>query len=33
MIHYSLHLIFPFALAYFFFRKNWKTAGIIMVST
>ena len=31
--HYSLHFIFPFIIAYFLFKKNWKIAGIIMVST
>ena len=31
--HYSLHLLFPFIIAWFFFRKNWKIAGVIMVLT
>lgn len=33
IIHYSLHFIFPFIIAYFLFKKDWKIAGIIMVST
>ncbi|MEF2175361.1 MAG: DUF6122 family protein [Candidatus Absconditabacteria bacterium] len=33
LIHYSLHFIFPFAIAYLLFRDNWVIAGIIMVST
>lgn len=33
IIHYSLHFIFPFIIAFFLFKKNWKIAGIIMVST
>ncbi|MDP2669654.1 MAG: DUF6122 family protein [bacterium] len=33
IIHYSLHFIFPFIIAYFLFRENWKIAGTIMVST
>jgi hypothetical protein len=31
--HYSLHLIFPFLIAYLLFRKNWKIAGLIMLLT
>ncbi len=33
IIHYSFHLIIPFLIGYFFFRKKWKTAGLIMLST
>jgi hypothetical protein len=33
IVHYSLHLIFPFLLAWFLFRKNWKIAGFIMFLT
>ena len=33
IIHYSLHLIFPFLIAYLLFRKNWKIAGLIMLLT
>jgi hypothetical protein len=32
-IHYSLHFLFPFALAFLLFREKWKTAGLIMVAT
>lgn len=32
-IHYSLHFVFPFVMAYFLFKKNWKIAGAIMIST
>lgn len=31
IIHYSLHFIVPFFIAYFFFRKNWKTVYIIFL--
>ncbi len=33
ILHYFLHLIFPFAIAWVFFRKNWKKAGLIMFLT
>ncbi len=33
IIHYSLHFIFPFVVAYFLFKQNWKTAGTIMILT
>jgi len=33
ILHYSLHFLFPFVLAYVFFKKRWKVAGIVMVST
>lgn len=33
VIHYSLHLLFPFIIGYLFFKKEWKMAGIIIVST
>lgn len=33
IIHYSLHFVFPFIVAYFLFKKNWKIAGVLMVST
>ncbi|NQW26893.1 MAG: hypothetical protein HQ474_03200 [Flammeovirgaceae bacterium] len=33
LIHYSLHFIFPLIVAYFLFKKDWKVAGTIMVST
>ncbi len=33
VIHYFLHLIFPGLIAYFFFKKNWKRAYVIMLLT
>jgi len=33
IIHYSGHLLAPFAIAWIFFRKRWKEAGIIMFLT
>lgn len=33
LIHYSLHLIFPFFIAYYFFRSNWKQVYLILLST
>ena len=33
LIHYSLHLLFPAVIAWFFFKKNWKKAWIIMIAT
>ncbi|MEF2176043.1 MAG: DUF6122 family protein [Candidatus Absconditabacteria bacterium] len=33
IIHYSLHFAFPFIVAYFLFRNNWKIVGLIMFST
>jgi len=33
IVHYSLHLVFPFLVAWVFFRKDWKKAGLIMVLT
>lgn len=32
-IHYSLHFLFPAALAYLLFRKEWKRAYLIMLAT
>jgi hypothetical protein len=32
-IHYFLHFIFPFVLAFLVFKKNWKQAGLIMISS
>lgn len=32
-IHYFLHLGFPFFIAFFFFRKNWKKAYLILLAT
>ncbi len=33
IIHYSLHLLAPGVLAWFFFRHMWKQAWIIMLGT
>ena len=32
-VHYFLHLIFPLAIAWLFFRKQWKKAYLIMLLT
>jgi len=32
-IHYGLHFIAPFFIAYFFFNKNWKVAYLILLAT
>ncbi len=32
-LHYFLHLGFPFFIAYFFFRKDWKNAYLILLAT
>lgn len=33
LIHYSLHLLVPFAIAKLFWKENWRTAGFIMLAT
>lgn len=33
IIHYSLHFLFPGLIAWFFFRKKWKKAWLIMIAT
>lgn len=33
IFHYSLHFIFPGAIAWLFFRKGWKKAWLIMIAT
>ena len=33
LIHYSLHIFLPLLISFLFFRKNWKTAYLIMLST
>jgi hypothetical protein len=33
ILHFFLHLVFPFGFAWIFFRKDWKKAGLIMVLT
>tara|TARA_B100000795_G_scaffold231557_1_gene189439 strand:- start:78 stop:392 length:315 start_codon:yes stop_codon:yes gene_type:complete len=32
-IHYFLHFIFPFLIAFIFFRKDWKKVCMIMLLT
>ena len=32
-IHYFLHLVFPFFIAYGFFRKDWKKVYLILLAT
>lgn len=32
-VHYSLHLLVPGLIAYFFFRNEWKKAWLIMLAT
>ena len=31
--HHGLHFLFPGVIAWVFFRKNWKTAWLIMIAT
>lgn len=33
LIHYFLHLGFPFLIAFIFFRKDWKKAYLILLLT
>lgn len=33
LVHYTLHLLVPGLIAYFFFRKEWKKAWFIMLAT
>lgn len=33
IIHYGLHFIVPFFIAYFFFRKNWRKVSIIFLAS
>lgn len=33
VLHYFLHLVFPMALAFIFFRKEWKKAYLILLVT
>ena len=33
MFHLALHFLVPAAIAALFFRKNWKTAYLIMIAT
>jgi hypothetical protein len=32
-IHYFLHLVFPFFIAFFFFKKDWKVVYAILLAT
>ncbi len=32
IVHYSLHFLFPFLVAYLFFRNNWKMTGLIFIA-
>ncbi|MDX6747853.1 DUF6122 family protein [Polaribacter sp. PL03] len=31
ILHYSLHFLFPFLIAFVFFRKKWKTVYLIFL--
>ena len=33
ILHYGIHLIIPFIVAFIFFKSNWKYAYLIMIST
>ena len=33
LTHYSLHIFLPLLISFLFFKKNWKTAYLIMLST
>jgi len=33
LIHYFLHLVVPFFIAYGFFRNEWKKAYLILIAT
>ena len=33
IIHYSFHFLVPFVFGKLFWKKNWRKAGFIMVST
>ncbi|WP_435415732.1 DUF6122 family protein [Polaribacter aestuariivivens] len=32
-IHYSLHFIAPFFIAFFFYKKNWKKVYLIFIAS
>ncbi len=32
-VHYSLHFLFPGLIAYLFYRKDWKKAWLLLLST
>lgn len=33
ILHYSLHFLAPILLGYLFWRKNWKFASLLMITT
>ncbi|HTN21202.1 MAG TPA: DUF6122 family protein [Pelobium sp.] len=33
VIHYALHFIAPFFIAFYFFRDDWKKAYLILIAT
>ena len=33
LVHYTLHFIFPFGIAWVFFKKHWKYAALIILLT
>jgi hypothetical protein len=33
VVHYFFHLVFPVVIAYFFYRKTWKTSYLILLLT
>ena len=33
IIHYSLHLVFPFFIAFVFFKDDWKKVYLIFLAT
>lgn len=33
LVHYSLHLLFPGLISWFFFHEQWKKAWLIMLAT
>ncbi len=33
LLHYSGHLLLPFALAWLIWRERWKVAGLVMTAT
>ncbi|MCB0762595.1 MAG: hypothetical protein KDC12_13795 [Flavobacteriales bacterium] len=33
LIHYSLHLVFPVLVAWFFYRKEWKFVYLLFLAT
>ena len=33
IIHYSLHFLFPLAIAYIFFKEKWKTVYFIFLAS